>query len=162
MQERQATLTFDQHLKNNAGQVDHATLSPNQVIPGEIVLEPVMHGIRVTGRTDDHRLLWGFVASEGMLTQTVCPIHVYEKLRELIGADLPSSQESSWDNPVESAKRAIQELKMELDKIAKNITTRGNEKDAAWHRARIAWQTVRDMKRFLNQEWSGIQQGNEE
>ena len=74
---------FEQMLEDNGGKVP-ADISPNQQMCGEVVFEPLGAGIRVTGRTEDHKLLWGLVCSKGMLEQPHGSIAIYSALREQV------------------------------------------------------------------------------
>jgi len=42
--------TFDQQLQVAGDEIAERDISPNRRIPGEVVFEPVMNGVRVTAR----------------------------------------------------------------------------------------------------------------
>jgi hypothetical protein len=65
--------TFDQQLQVAGDEIAERDISPNRRIPGEVVFEPVMNGVRVTARDSEHRVLWGFIGSKDMISQIHCP-----------------------------------------------------------------------------------------
>lgn len=116
---------FDQMVEDNDGQVP-PDISPNQRISGEVVFEPLGSGIRVTGRTEQHEVLWGTVLSKGMLEQPHAAIAVYGALREEVekalaarGLPVPESSES-----VESALQSIEKMEKFLAAARKKITVK--------------------------------------
>lgn len=70
---------FDQMIDDD-GKVP-ADIAPNRRISGEVIFEPLGAGIRVTGRTEKHEVLWGMVCSKGMLEQRYCTVAVYGALQ---------------------------------------------------------------------------------
>ena len=115
--------TFDQQLELIGNEVGNSDLSPNVLIPGEIVLEPMGRGVRVTARDGNHRILWGFTASKDMLNQPHCPVAIYSLLQELLARelkryDLPYSKD---EKTMEDAERAIAALQAGVDSLKASI-----------------------------------------
>jgi hypothetical protein len=50
--------TYDQQLAIAGNAIEEVDISPNRRIAGEIVLEPMGTGVRVTARDDRHRVLF--------------------------------------------------------------------------------------------------------
>jgi hypothetical protein len=116
---------FEQMLEDNAGKVP-PDISPNQQICGEVIFEPLGAGIRVTGRTETHQVLWGLVCSRGMLEQPHGSIAIYSALREavekaLVSEGLPVTE--SRDS-VDAAMAAITKAEQFLKAAKKNITVK--------------------------------------
>lgn len=91
--------TFDQQLLATGGRIQGKDLTPNKIVPGSVVLEPLPTGIRVTARDDAHHVLWGFVASRDMLKETHCPVAVYERLREILNEQFEVLGQPTLDQP---------------------------------------------------------------
>jgi hypothetical protein len=116
---------FEQMLEDHGGEVP-PDISPNQQISGEVIFEPLGAGIRVTGRTEKHHLLWGLVCSKGMLEQPHGSIAIYSALREavekaLVSEGLPVTE--SLDS-VKAALSAITKAEKFLKAARKNITVK--------------------------------------
>jgi len=85
--------TFDQLLAEKTvdplASPEH--FAPHKVIESRLVFEPMsdQDRVRVTARAADFRVLWGVVASKGMLTQHPVPVAFYEALKELTHENLP-------------------------------------------------------------------------
>ena len=80
--------TYDQQVEIAGENIRTANIRPNRRIPAEVVLEPVLSGIRVTARDEHHHMLWGFVGSTGMMTQIHTPVAVYDTLRAIVSEEL--------------------------------------------------------------------------
>ncbi len=116
---------FDQMIEDHDGQVP-PDISPNQRFIGEVVFEPLGSGIRVTGRTEQHEVLWGMVCSKGMLEQPHAAVAVYGALREevekaLSARGLPVSEPT---DSVDSALHAIEKMEKFLAAARKKITVK--------------------------------------
>jgi len=114
---------FDQMIEGNGGEVP-PNISPNLQIRGEVIFEPLGSGIRVTGRTEKHELLWGLVCSKGMLDQPHASIAIYSALREdvkksLAARSLPISEPR---DSVDAALSAIKAMEAFLNAAKKKIT----------------------------------------
>ena len=116
---------FEQMLEDHGGKVP-PDISPNQQICGEVIFEPLGAGIRVTGRTEKHELLWGLVCSKGMLEQPHGSIAIYSALREevekaLVSEGLPVSEPR---DSVDAALAAIKKAEAFLKAAKKKITVK--------------------------------------
>jgi hypothetical protein len=116
---------FEQMLEDHGGKVP-PDITPNQQICGEVIFEPLGAGIRVTGRTEKHQLLWGLVCSKGMLEQPHGSIAIYSALREavekaLVSEGLPVTE--SRDS-VDAALAAITKAEKFLKAAKKKITVK--------------------------------------
>ena len=96
--------TFDQLFNDNGG-APPETHGPHKRLPGSVVLERLGKGIRVTGCDEKHGVLWGFVASKGMLDQSHASIAIYNLLRDHLNPFLESMglASSCPDNVVDAA-----------------------------------------------------------
>jgi len=108
--------TFDQQLQIAGDGIVNRDISPNRRIPGEIVFEPVLNGVRVTARDENHRTLWGFIVSKGMLELMHCPVAIYQTLRDLLSEELKRHSLSTPEH-----KDAIHDTKSALDALQKTI-----------------------------------------
>jgi hypothetical protein len=117
--------TFDQLLDDNGGALpkDHG---PHKRLPGSVVLEPLGKGIRVTGRVDNHGVLWGFVASKGMLDQPHASIAIYNLLRDHLNPFLESMglPASRPDNVMDAAHAALADMEHLITQLRENITVK--------------------------------------
>ena len=116
---------FEQMLEDNGGKVP-PDISPNQQMCGEVVFEPLGAGIRVTGRTEDHKLLWGLVCSKGMLEQPHGSIAIYSALREQVEKALvfEGLSVSEPRDSVDAALAAINKAEAFLKAARKDITVK--------------------------------------
>ncbi len=149
--------TFDQQLEVAGDTIADRDISPNRRIPGEIVFEPVLNGVRVTARDKDHRVLWGFIGSEGMLRHTHYPVGVYETLRTLLSEELkkhnlPTSEEV---DPLQAAKQAMSALRDTIDKLRDAITVKKVSK-ATMERAKAIVSIANDANRMICLETSSF------
>jgi hypothetical protein len=115
--------TFDQQLQVAGDEIADRDISPNRRIPGEIVFEPVLNGVRVTARDSEHRVLWGFIGSKDMISQVNCPVAVYETLQKLLGEELDRHglRKLEAGDPMETAQRAVTSLQDTLDNLKASI-----------------------------------------
>jgi len=143
--------TFDQQLEATGGKLSDKDIRPNVQIQSELVLEPVSNGIRVTARDENHRMLWGFIASQGMLAQSHCPVAIYDTLQELLSAELRKHVLPTQDDqePISSAKIALDELAKTIQNLRESITVK-KESEATRQRAqnikRLANDAIRSIK----------------
>lgn len=114
---------FEQMLEDNGGKVP-PDISPNQQMGGEVIFEPLGAGIRVTGRTEKHKLLWGLVCSKGMLEQPHGSIAIYSALREEVEKALVFGGLSVSEprDSVDAAFAAIKKAEAFLKAARENIT----------------------------------------
>jgi hypothetical protein len=117
--------TFDQLVDDNRGALpaDHG---PHRRLPGSVVLEPRGKGIRVTGRDEKHGVLWGFVASKGMLDQPHASIAMYAELRQEVEKALAAQglPVTDREDEVASAVAAIEKMQAFLAAARKKITVK--------------------------------------
>lgn len=142
--------TFDQQLEILDGSIEGEDISPNRCIPSEIVFEPVLNGVRVTARDDNHRLLWGFIGSKGMMKQIHCPVAVYEKTCELLDEELSKNNvpNRNINDPIKSARKALDSLEETIEKLRKSIRVK-NVSDATIERAKIIYRLAKDADKMI-------------
>jgi hypothetical protein len=145
--------TFDQQVDATGGNLAGKDIRPNTLNQGEVVFEPVLNGVRVTARDKDHKLLWGVIASKGMLTQIHCPVALYDTLQSSIADELrkqglPSVEDS---DPVASAKAAVDALQKTLNDLNKSVTVK-KVSEATRERARVIKRIVNDANRLIQLE----------
>lgn len=152
-----AGLTFDQQRTAVGDAIDAVDISPNRRIPGEVVLEPVLNGVRVTARDAEHRVLWGFIGSKAMLTQHHCPVAVYETLQELLGEELAKQGLPTPDHgdPMPEAQRALAALQETLDGLKSSITVK-KASPATLARARAIIRIANDAEKMISLEASSV------
>ena len=155
---------FDQMVEDNDGQVP-PDISPNQRLVGEVIFEPLGSGIRVTGRTEQHEVLWGMVCSKGMLEQPHAAVAVYGALREevekaLSARGLPVSESA---DPVDSALHAIEKMEKFLAAARKKITVKKVSPETK-SRAAVISKAVNDAYQMVTLEvpFVGVQGKSEE
>ncbi len=129
---------------------------PHTVL-GEVILEPVHAGIRVTARDQQHHILWGYVASDDTLSHIHTEVATYSTLREIIKDELEklALHTKSTTDPFIDAQRAIIDLRELLNKLddCVNVSTR---EDTAAHRASRIKRIADDAKRMLEEELSQL------
>lgn len=147
-----AQRTFDQLMEDNGGELpgDHG---PHKKLPGSVVLEPLGKGIRVTGRDERHGVLWGFVASKGMLDQPHASIAIYNLLRDHInplleGMGLPSSRS---DNVMDAARAALADMEHLIKQLRENISVK-KAGPQTLERAEAIHRAITDATRMVLQE----------
>jgi hypothetical protein len=143
--------TFDQQVDAAGDQIVHQNISPNRRISTEVVFEPLVAGVRVTARDSKHRVLWGFIGSQGMLGQTHCPVAVYEELQSLLTEelqkqDLPTIAEDG--NAIENAKAALASLESTVLALKKSIEVKKVTEATVLRAKRIA-QVANDANRQI-------------
>jgi hypothetical protein len=144
--------TFDQLLDGNGG-ILPADYGPHKRLPGTVVLEPLGKGIRVTGRDEKHGVLWGFVASKGMLDQPHASIAIYNLLRDhlnpfLESMGLPSSRP---DNVMDAAHTALADMEHLIKELRDNITVK-KASPQTLERAEAVYRAMTDAARMILQE----------
>ena len=149
--------TFDQQVEVAGDTIADRDISPNRRIPGEIVFEPLLNGVRVTARDKDHKVLWGFIGSMGMIKQIHCPVAVYETLQALLSEELkkhglPTSEEV---DPMQGAKQALSGLRDTIDKLRDGITVKKVSK-ATMERAKAIGRIANDANRMICLETSSF------
>jgi hypothetical protein len=144
--------TFDQLVDDNGGDMpaDH---EPHRRLPGSVVLEPLGKGIRVTGRDEKHGVLWGFVASKGMLDQPHASIAIYNLLRDqlnpfLESMGLPSSRP---ENVMDAAHAALADMEHLIKQLRDNITVK-KASSQTLERAEAIHRAMTDAARMVLQE----------
>jgi len=149
--------TFDQQLLVAGDQIEKKDLRPNRRIASEVVLEPVLNGVRVTARDSEHRVLWGFIGSKEMISQIHCPVAVYETLQKLLGEELekhglPQREDA---DPLRAANHALDALQGTLDNMKAAITVK-KVSDATQERAMAIARIARDADRMICLETSSF------
>ena len=151
--------TFDQQVSAASGSIEGRNISPNQMIAGSIVLEPLGSGVRVTARDLDHRVLWGFVASTETVTesQTHCAVATYDTLKRLIADALgrPGLIPTPTGDPMVIAEEAIQSLEKCANHLRASIAVK-LVTEATHERARNIARIVRDAERQISIEMGAM------
>jgi len=145
--------TYDQQMKATGGQSEGVDIAPNRRIAAEVVFEPVLNGVRVTARDANHRLLWGFIGSQGMLEHNYCPVAVYETLQEhlsvaLVRHNLPAPEPG---DPLVDAGEALAALEATVRSLRDAIKIKKVTKPAV-DRARVIARLARDADRAIRLE----------
>lgn len=144
--------TFDQLLSDNGGSLP-ANQGPHQRLQGSVVLEPLGKGIRVTGRDEKHGVLWGFVASKGMLDQPHASIAIYSLLRDHLNPflekmDLPTSRP---ENLMDAAHATLADMEHLIKQLRENITVK-KASPQTLERAEAIYRAMSDAARMILQE----------
>ena len=149
--------TFDQQLQVAGEELEKRDISPNRRILGEVVFEPVLNGIRVTARDDNHRVLWGFIGSKDMLNQIHCPVAVYETLQQLLGEELEKHglPKQETEDPMHATQRALGALQETLSKLQSTIKVK-KVSEATLERARTIARIANDANRMICLEASSF------
>ena len=149
--------TFDQQLQVAGDEIAERDISPNRRIPGEVVFEPVMNGVRVTARDSEHRVLWGFIGSKDMISQIHCPVAVYETLQELLGEELEKHglPKREPGDPMQAAQRAVDTLQETLDNLKASITVK-KVSDSTLERTKAIARIASDADRMICLEASSF------
>jgi len=141
--------TFDQHLANAGGSIDNVDIAPNVLVPAEVVLEPVFNGLRVTGRDQEHRLLWGFIATQETLSQKHSSIALGKALKDLLSRRLNSpAPHPNAEDAMSAAEDAIAELEATLKSLRQSLDVK-KVKEATRDRASKIAQLVSDAHQLI-------------
>jgi hypothetical protein len=146
--------TFDQQVDAAGDKVVDQDISPNRRIATEVVFEPLVAGVRVTARDAKHRVLWGFIGSQGMLGQTHCPVAVYEELQFLLSEELKKQGLPTTTNDIgqiENAKLALAALETTVMALKKSIDVKKVTPATTLRAKRIA-QVAADANRQIELE----------
>jgi hypothetical protein len=145
--------TFDQQLQIVGKEIGDHDISPNRRIQGEVVFEPLTTGVRVTARNQNHKELWGFVASKEMIDKPHSEVAIYETLRSLISEELEKRGFSAPDegDPIQEAKRALSALQETLDALKSSISVK-EVSPATLRRAQAIKRSVSDAIRMMSLE----------
>ncbi len=140
--------TFDQQLQSAGKDVEKKDISPNRRIPGEIVFEPVLNGVRVSARDGEHRTLWAFIGSKGMLHQHPCPVAIYDALVDLIIEELEKNSLPipETGDPLEEAQNALKNLQKSLKQMNDSLEVR-KVSEATKERARVISHVARNAEK---------------
>ena len=131
-------------------------------VDGRVVLARLGNGVRVTGQDAADKLLWGMVASKGMMEQPHCAVAIYSRLREIVSDTLAAEGLPSLPpaDAVAAAKQSLQELRDLADVLLKKLTVK-RESDSTTNRAVTIHRAVSDAVLMIRQETSLITQGRE-
>ena len=151
--------TFDQQLIATDGKIEDIDISPNRRIKGEVIFEPTSTGVRVTARDEEHRLLWGYVASKDTLRQIHNLVATYETLQQLVAEELESKGKGKSDSadPIDDAKQALDALESTVQGLRGSLTVK-KVTDATRERARQISRIISDANRLIALE-SGTLKG---
>ena len=144
--------TFDQiRGETKADPIDNPErFLPNKVVETRLVFEPLadQSRVRVTARTADYQLLWGVIASEGMIAQHPVPVAFYEALSQLTKQHMPDSDGATATASVSEASAAA---KMLTDRVADLLAKLDVKKvsDATLKRAALFRAAFRDALKNL-------------
>lgn len=147
--------TFDQQVQLAGEKIEGRNISPNLRIPGEVVFEPVLNGVRVTARDERHRMLWGFIASRDMIRQIHCPVAVYERLQRLLSDELRKHNlpADSEGDAMANAEQALSALRETVDSLRASMTVK-KVSPATLERARAIARIASDVNRQIRLEAS--------
>lgn len=156
--------TFNQMLvENGADNLDPAQISPNSVIPTNIVLEPNSHQgvsrVRVTARDKNFKLLWGVNVSEGLMpSESTTPVAFYGRLRELIREHLtdPAPRHELSKDPFVAVQFCISRIREILNKCEKETVLVKKKTDITEKRAEDVADIMFDLLRKMNYDLSQI------
>jgi hypothetical protein len=142
--------TYDQQLEIVGEDITKVDIAPNRRVAGEIVFEPMGTGVRVTARDGSHKVLWGFVASSGMLDQVHCLVAIYDPLARLIVEELEKCAlpAPTHGDPVTEAERTIDNLEETIKWLKESLHVRHRSQaavDRATLIARIASEALRQI-----------------
>ena len=159
-------MTFEQQINATGGAIDGKEITPNRRIVGEIVLEPMGSGVRVTARDGEHRLLWGYVGSKETVRQIHCLVATYETLQNLIAGELEKRGLLKGDSeePMLAAERALCELENTVKWLRDSLAVK-KVSDATRERARMLARVVSDADRQISLEagtMKGMKSKNED
>ena len=156
--------TFDQLLvETGADNLDPAQISPNSVIPTNIVLEPNSHQgvsrVRVTARDKDFKLLWGVNVSEGLMpAESPTPVAFYGQLRELIRENLtdPAPRHELSKDPFVAVQFCLLRIRDMLNKCEKETVLVKKKSDTTENRAANVADILFDALRQMTYDLSEI------
>ncbi len=143
--------TFDQQLQLTGTDIRTRDISPNLLIPGEIVFEPLGPGIRVTARDEQHRVLWGYVGAKETVKQVHCLVATYTTLQDQLASELVRhglATTSSVDDPMAAAQDALNKLQQSMNKL-KDMMAVKKVSEATIGRALIIAQIASDAARQI-------------
>jgi hypothetical protein len=156
--------TFDQMLTECGNAGLHAVdISPNRVIPANIVLEPNSHQgvarVRVTARDEEFNLLWGVNVSEGLMpAESPTPVAFYGRLREMIRENLtdPAPRHELTKDPFVALQFCLSRIRDMLSKCEKETVLVKKKSDVTETRASKVADILFDTLRQMNYDLSEI------
>ena len=126
-------------------------------VPGEIVLEPMGSGVRVTARDKANRILWGYVGSKETLSKIHCLVAVYETLQGLLAEELEKHGLPSRETkePMTAATEAIDRIEKTVRWLRDSLDVRA-VKNATLERAQEIARIASDADRLMTVEASSL------
>jgi len=107
----------------------------------------------VTGRDEKHGVLWGFVATKGMLDQPHASIAIYNLLRDRLNPLLESMglPASRPDNVMDAAHSALADMEHLIKQLRQNLTVK-KASPQTLERAETVHRAMTDAARMILQE----------
>jgi hypothetical protein len=140
--------SFDQRLQIVGSDVMSRDISPNRLITGEIVFEPLGSGVRVTARDEQHRVLWGYVGAKETVKQVHCLVAIYDTLQEMLGEELNKRglYHPKNEDPIAAAMSAFDRLETTVRELRESLEVK-KVTDATLKRARTFTKIISDADR---------------
>lgn len=148
--------TFDDVLEARPMSVGDGAARPasrSVKVPGLIALERLGSGIRVTAQDHQENVLWGFVATKGMLEQPHGTIALYARLREIINEALTAEGLEAVSPPdaLVAATAAVTELQRVTALLHQSMQVK-KVSEVTRKRAASIVRVVSDALRMIEQE----------
>ena len=146
--------TFDQILATNPtvdAVEEPGMFKPHEAIDTRMVFEPMPEQghVRITARSESYDLLWGVIASPGMLTRHPVEVAFYEHLIDQAKMHLPPQSERTGTGYVSHVLKCVADLRKCLDAIEKSLKPK-KPSDKTEKRASAIVPDVNDALRLLN------------
>jgi hypothetical protein len=144
------------HIQNTCCQlIGKDFMEGAKIISGEIALEPLKGGIRVTARDSEHQTLWGFIASAKTLEQMYSSVGVYITLQKLIAQELGLRPENDKIDKsiIPTVQQEITSLKKILDKLSSSLEVK-MPTDATFRRGKTISEVINNVIQLIETELS--------
>ena len=151
--------TFDQLVASTDGDISEQRVSPHRLVRGEIVFERLGNGVRVTARDEQHRVLWGYVASKETVTQVHCLVAMYSLMQEITSEELAKhglyAQIPSKTDEVAHALTSLTDLEGNIKRLRESLNVK-KVSSATIARAKVVSRLVSDFGNQLANELGPI------
>jgi len=133
--------TFDQQVRLCEGDIEGQNISPNRLLPAEIVCYPTgTGGVSITARNTKHDLLWGYIASRETVDRTHQLVAICGALRDLVYEEVAkyAALPERETDPLEEAKSALTALQATTTEFWDSLVVKKATKETLSRAAAIA------------------------
>ena len=126
-------------------------------VKGEVILEPMGLGVRVTARDENHKVLRGYIGSKETTKRVHCSVAIYETLQKLVKEELEKRGRLKLEevDPIDLATEALDSLSETLKWLRNGMDVK-KVSDATLERARVIARVASDANRQITLDVSSM------